>query len=79
MSTLIWLRPTDESAAGIGDDVALGADEERLREGCVADTADDGAAACGVVGKNANEVFEIAGEAGGVGVGFECRSNAFCR
>ena len=55
-------------AAGVGDDVALGADEEGLREGGIADTADDCAAACGVVGKNANEVFEVAGEAGGVGV-----------
>ena len=59
-----------ESAAGVGDDVALSADEKGLSEGGVSDTTDDGAAACSVVGKHANEILEIAGEAAGVSVGF---------
>ncbi len=59
-----------EGAAGVRDDVALGADQERLREGGVTYASDYGAATRCVVGKNANEVFEIAREASGVGIGW---------
>ncbi len=57
-----------KQSAGIRDQVAVRANQERLRGGGVSHPADDRAAPCSVIGKDANQIFEAASQASGCGV-----------